>query len=131
MKLQAVRADRTFVFKGNIHYRIGKNIEDANIYRIGHPLAPRIIDRCKSLALDSKKLIFDYSNTPKRISILESLVGKAGWLSAVNLTIHSFESEDHILLCGITDNGSELDMEQGQRLFPLSATVAPLLDKEG
>ncbi|MFH1446936.1 MAG: helicase-related protein, partial [Chloroflexota bacterium] len=107
-------------------YRIGKNIEDANIYRIGHPLAQRIIDKCKSLSLDSREVVFDYSNTPKRISILEPLVGKAGWLTVVNLTIYSFESEDHILFCGITDNGLELDIEQCQRLFSLSAIVKPL-----
>jgi hypothetical protein len=29
-------------------YRIGKNIEDANTYRVGHPLAQRIIDKCKN-----------------------------------------------------------------------------------
>jgi len=112
-------------------YRIGKNIEDANIYRIGHPLAQRVIEKCKSLPQDSNELIFDYSNTTKRISILQPLIGKAGWLRAVNLTVNSFESEDHILFCGITDNGLELDAEQCQRLFSLSAAVTPLLDKEG
>jgi superfamily II DNA or RNA helicase len=112
-------------------YRIGKNIEDANIYRIGHPLAQRLIDKCKSLSPDSQEVVFDYSNTPKRISILEPFVGKSGWLSVANLTIHSFESEDNILFCGITDNDLELDREQCQRLFSLSAVVAPILDKEG
>jgi hypothetical protein len=108
-------------------YRIGKNIEDANIYRIGHPLAQRIIEKCKSLPLDSREVVFDYSNTPKRISILEPLVGKSGALSIVNLTIHSFESEDSILFCGITEDGLQLDIEQCQRLFSLSATVAPVI----
>ena len=112
-------------------YRIGKNIEDANIYRIGHPLAQRIIDKCKSLSQDSQEVVFDYSNTPKRISILESFIGKSGWLSIMNLTIHSFESEDHMLFCGTTADGLELDIEQCQRLFSLFAVVAPLLDKEG
>jgi superfamily II DNA or RNA helicase len=111
-------------------YRIGKNIEDANIYRIGHPLAQRIIEKCKSLSPDSREIVFDYSNTPKKISVLEPLVGKSGWLSMLNLTINSFESEDHILFCGTTDS-LELDIEQCQRLFSLAATVTPLLDKEG
>ena len=111
-------------------YRIGKNIEDANIYRIGHPLARHLIDKCKSLSPDSREVVFDYSNTPKKISVLEPLVGKTGWLSIMNLTIHSFESEDHLLFCGITDNGEELDLEQCQRLFSLSAVIAPILDKE-
>ena len=108
-------------------YRIGKNIEDANIYRVGHPLAQRIIDKCKSIATDSREVIFDYSNTPKRISIIEPLVGKAGWLRAVSLTINSFESEDNILFCGITEDNTKLDMEQCQRLFSLSATVASVI----
>jgi len=111
-------------------YRIGKNIEDANIYRIGHPLAQRLIDKCKSISLDSREVVFDYSNTPKNISVLEPLIGKSGWLSIMNLTTHSFETEDHILMCGIADDGLELDIEQCQRLFSLTAAVTPLLDKE-
>jgi len=110
-------------------YRIGKNIEDANIYRIGHPLAQRLIDKCKSISLDSREVVFDYSNTPKNISVLEPLIGKSGWLSIMNLTTHSFETEDHILMCGIADDGLELDIEQCQRLFSLSAAVSPFLDK--
>lgn len=112
-------------------YRIGKNIEDVNIYRIGHPLAQRLIDKCKSLSPDSREVVFDYSNTPKRISIIEPLVGKSGWLSVINLSIQSFEPEDSILFCGLTDDGLELDIEQCQRLFSLSAVVAPVRDKEG
>ena len=107
-------------------YRIGKNIEDANIYRVGHPLAQRIIDKCKSITTNSREVIFDYSNTPKRISILEPLIGKAGWLRAVSLTINSFESEDHILFCGIIEDNTKLDTEQCQRLFSLNADVVPL-----
>ncbi|BBO18790.1 helicase subunit of dna repair complex [Candidatus Brocadia pituitae] len=113
-------------------YRLGRNIEDVNIYRIGHPLAQRIIQQCKSYnaetAPDSQSgLIFNYSDTPTKISILEPLVGKSGWLSVINLTIHSFETEDHILLCGITDEGAELDIEQCKRLFSLPASTSPLL----
>lgn len=107
-------------------YRAGKNIEDANIYRIGHPLAQRVIEKCKALSLDDQELIFDYSGTPKRISILEPFVEKSGWLSIINLTIKSFEIEDQILFSGISDDGIELDNEQCQRIFSLPATTNPL-----
>ena len=30
-------------------YRLGRNTEDINIYRLGHPLAQRIIEQCKRL----------------------------------------------------------------------------------
>ena len=104
-------------------YRIGKNIEDVNIYRIGHPLAQRIVEKCKTLSSDGQEVVFDYKNTRKRISVIEPLVGKSGWLSIKNLTINSFESEDHILFCGITDDGNVLDIEQCQRFFSLPAVI--------
>ena len=110
-------------------YRIGKNIQDANIYRIGHPLAQRIIEKCKAESLDCQELSFHYSATSKKISILEPLIGKAGCLSVINLTINSFETEDNILLCGITNDGVELDIEQCKRFFSLPAAINPLETK--
>lgn len=114
-------------FDENIHpgpYRIGKNIENANIYRIGHPLAQRIIERCKEASLPEQKLVFNYTGTPVKISILEPLTGKSGWLGIYNLAITSFETEDHVLLCGVDDNGAELDSELCRRFFSLPATIS-------
>lgn len=98
-------------------YRIGKNIEDVNIYRISHPLAQRIIQICKDLQFAPEELVFDYSNTPTKITILEPLKNQTGWLSATNFTISSFETEDHVLLAAVTDEGDILDYDQCQRLF--------------
>lgn len=106
-------------------YRIGKSIEDANIYRVGHPLAQRIIDRCKEKKLPDTELVFKYSDAPAKISVIEPLIGWSGWLSAVNMTITSFETEDHVLLAGICDDGTALDEEKCRRLFSLPATLLP------
>jgi SNF2 family DNA or RNA helicase len=108
------------------HYRIGKNLEGAHTYRIGHPLAQHIIYRCKNASLEPALLTFDYSGTRKIISILEPLVGKSGWLRACSLSIESFEPEDHILLAATTEEGARLDDEQCQRLFSLMAEEAAL-----
>src|SRR3990167_3024887 len=59
-------------------YRLGKNIDDVNIYRVGHPLAQRIIGETKSLSLVVQELVFNYSDSIKKINILESLVAKSG-----------------------------------------------------
>jgi len=40
-------------------YRSGKNVEDANLYRLGHPLAQKIIKQCKAFTPDSQPLVFD------------------------------------------------------------------------
>jgi hypothetical protein len=102
-------------------YRIGRNIEDANIYRIHHPLATKIIAECQNLQLDEKELIFNYSGNNKKITILESLVGKSGWLLVTSLSITSFDAEDYVVLSGITEEGELIDKDQCQRLFSIPA----------
>ena len=114
----------------NIHpgpYRSGKNVEDANLYRVGHPLAQRIIQRCKTITPAPAELAFKYTGAGKTISILEPLVGKSGWLCLTNLTVSSFDTEDWLLFAGVTDNGQELDPDQCRRLFSLAATESPQL----
>jgi len=105
-------------------YKLGKNIEEAHLYRIGHPLAQLIISQYLPKTMRCAEIVFDYSNTPKKISILEPLIGKSGWLSVYNLTISSFETEDYVLLCGVTDEKFELDQEQCRRLFSLNSRLA-------
>jgi len=127
--------DHSFMLRTNpfpeekIHagpYRIGKNVEDANTYRTGHPLAQRIIEACRTLSLPRQELAFHYSTTPKKITILEPFLNKAGWMAVVNLTIHSFETEDQLLFCGMCDDGTNLDDEMCRRLFSLPAVINPL-----
>jgi ERCC4-related helicase len=106
----------------NIHpgpYRAGRNVENANLYRIGHPLAQRIIEQCKGLTPAPAELVFHYTSSGKTISILEPTIGNVGWLVATTMT------EDHILLASAADDGKDLDAEQCQRLFSLPATESP------
>jgi len=114
----------------NIHpgpYRSGKNVEDANLYRIGHPLAQRIIEKCKALTPPPAELVFKYSGAGKTISILEPLIAKGGWFRLVNFTVSSFDTEDWLLFAGATDDGQELTPDQCQRLFSLNASESAQL----
>lgn len=103
-------------------YKMGKQIEDAHVYRMSHPLAECLIDRCKAQALAEASLVFDYTGSPEKITILEGLVGVSGWLEVRHVTVSSFEDEDVLLLAGATAGGHELDLEQCRRLFALSAS---------
>ncbi len=109
-------------------YRSGKNVEDANVYRVGHPLAQRIIECCKTLDTPDAELVFDYSGSHRNIAALDPFKDKSGWLSAVNLTVTAFETQDHVLLAGITDEGELLESDQCQRLLTLDAEVRLLPD---
>ncbi len=104
-------------------YRVGKNVEDANLYRLGHPLAQRIVDACAAVEVPPSTLHFSYSDSPVKITILDSLVGSTGWLKVQRLTITTFDAEDYVLLAGVTDRGESLDADQCRRLFSLQAQV--------
>ncbi len=96
--------------------------EDTNIYRIGHKLAQRILSACKEQATPVKEIIFDYTNTKTKITLLEQFIGKSGWLQAQFLSIHSFEQEDYMLLACISENGEIIEKETAERFFSLLAT---------
>ena len=122
-------------FAGNsIHpgpYRMGKRIEDVNTYRLGHPLAQKILEHCKALKLQPDELIFDYTGSGKKITSLDSLVSKRGWLSCECLTLAAFEVEDHIVFAGLTDDGEPLESSQCRRLFDLVAEHKSLPRAQG
>ncbi|MEK7728736.1 MAG: SNF2-related protein, partial [candidate division KSB1 bacterium] len=50
-------------------------------YRIGHPLAERLIAKAKSRSLPIREIVFRYDQHPKskKISLVENLQGKSGW----------------------------------------------------
>ncbi len=96
--------------------------EDTNIYRIGHKLAQRILKAIKETSTPVREVVFDYSNTQTKITVLEQFIGKSGWLRLEHLAIQSFEYEDYLLIACVTDDGETIDKETSERLFSLFAT---------
>ncbi len=109
-------------------YRMGRNVEEANTYRIGHPLAQRVLDQCQSLETPPVEVRFNLSKSGKRLSILEPHLGQSGWLVCSRFTVQAFEAEDHILLAAVRDDGQLLDPAACKRLFDLPADAGqPIL----
>ena len=109
-------------------YRMGKNVEDANTYRVGHPLAQQVLRSCCAMSTPKVELRFNLSSSGKRIAVLESLAARSGWLTCARFTLNGFETEDHILLGGVLDNGEPLEPSACKRLFDLEGeTGQPLL----
>lgn len=102
-------------------YRMGRNVEGANIYRSGHPLAQRVLECCLHLDTPPVELCFQLSKSGKHLSILEPHIGRSGWLVCSKFTVESFEPEEHILFAGVLDSGEPLDPAACLRLFDLSA----------
>lgn len=104
-------------------YRMGRNVEDANTYRVGHPLAQRVLDRARSLALPVSEVRFEYTTSGKKIAVLDSLRGRSGWLRCSLLTLTAMETEDSLLFASVTDDGEFLDESQCRRLFDIPGVV--------
>ena len=97
--------------------------DDTNIYRSGHKLAQRILNECKKLNTPVVDVTFDYTNTQTKISLLESFIGKSGWLKITLLSIKSFETEDYLPIACISDDNQVIDAEVAKRIFSLHATT--------
>ena len=104
-------------------YRMGKGVEDVNLYRVGHPLAQRVLERGKALATTSCEVMFQYTGSGKNIAVLEILRGRSGWMSCERLTLKALETEDWLVLSGMTEDGAPLEEAQCRRLFDLPGTL--------
>jgi ERCC4-related helicase len=104
-------------------YRMGKVVEDANTYRVGHPLAQKVLDRGKALTPSLSEIQFQYSGSGKKIAALEPLVGRKGWLTCTILTVKALEVEDVVAFSGLTDDCAPLEDVQCRRLFDLPARI--------
>lgn len=99
--------------------------DNAHVYRVGCPLAKHIIAEYIDADLPCREVVFDYTNTPIRVSLLGDMVGKSGWLHVEKLSIDSFEQEDHLLLACFDDEGNEIFPDVAQHLLSLYATERP------
>lgn len=101
---------------------------NAQPYRIGHRLAQDIVSKYKDVQLPYMMIEFDYSGTQGKTALLETLVGKSGWMRVERVSIDSFEQEDQILLACYTDEGVEVYPEIAERMLMLSARAISQID---
>lgn len=104
-------------------YRLGRPEDGANTYRVGHPLAQRVLALGRDVATTPAEVYFGYRESGKRIAALDPLIGTSGWLACTRVTVSSMEAEDHVFFAGATDAGAPLDEVQCRRLFDLPASV--------
>jgi len=100
-----------------------ENVTGDFLYRLSHPLGEWAIDSAKRCDTPIAEVSFDISNYPVKLSVVEGLNGKAGWLTLQQLTVDSFESEEYLLFSAMDDAGKSLDQETCQKMFQCSAAA--------
>lgn len=112
-------------------YELPRRSGEAHLYRLGHPLAQHLIQQAKAHQLPSVVMTFDYAHAPNKISVLENLPVKQGWLQLARLSVESpSQAEDHLLWVALTDDGQLLEVDIARRLFQLPAQVMGPLPPE-
>ena len=134
------RDDYSFVLKscpfpGDIPlglYELPRRSGEAHLYRLNHPLAEALLAQAKACELPSAEIHFDYGQHDGKVTQLEPLIGKSGWLTLSLFSVESLDqTEDHLIFAAATDDGQTLDEEVAARLLTLPATNPPLLQGEG
>ncbi len=108
------------------HYQLLTRVvdRDATIhYRPGHPLAETLIERAKKRQITPHEVTFLYGQHPTKISIVENLLTKTGWLSLTQVSIEALDAEDHLVFAALTDDGKLVDQEICERLFSVAGNV--------
>lgn len=105
-------------------YELPRRSGEAHLYRLQHPLAEEVLHLARSRPTPPAHLHLAYNQHLGKITILEPLLGQAGWLRLAQFTADSLDqAEDHLLFAAITDSGRVLDDETTRRLFSLPGWV--------
>ncbi len=108
-------------------YELPRRSGEAHLYRLNHPLAEALLAQTKARALPPAHIHFSYRDRQGKVSLLEPLIGKSGWLSLSVFSVESLDqAEDHLIFAAITDDGEILDGDVAARLLTLPGTSSPL-----
>ncbi len=101
-------------------YQLPRRSGEAHTYRLNHPLAEAVLQQAKNRELLPAEIEFIYAEHEGKISILEPLIGKSGWLRISMLTIDSLDqSEDFVIFAAQMDDGQILEQDIAARLMTL------------
>ncbi len=104
-------------------YELPRRTGDAHLYRLGHPLAQRLLEQAKAKRLPAGEIVFDYLGTLPSIGAFRDYRNRSGTLLACRLSIESMEqAEDHVLVAAVVDDGTLLDAELARKFFSLAAS---------
>lgn len=126
---EAVFDDSTLSFiKDNKKYQLisqmkkEENIDNVIHFRLSHPLAQSWVEKAKNRQLSPKEITFRYSDYKGKITVLENLIRKEGWLALDLLNVESVETEQHLIFSAVDTNSNQLDQDICEKLFLLPAT---------
>ncbi len=91
-------------------------------YRPNSPLGEWVLAEARKLDTPYAQVTFDISSYQGKISVVEQLKGKSGYLRLDRLMLKSIDAQEFLLFSALTDDGAVVDAETIAKLFDISAT---------
>lgn len=109
-------------------YELPRRSGDAHLYRLGHPLAKRLVTQAAARTLGPGEVVFAWTETRPRVGALEPYCGCNGEMLVHRLSVESMDQgEDILLTAAITSDGRIIPTDVAGKLFSLiAADVRPL-----
>ncbi len=109
-------------------YELPRRSGDAHLYRLGHPLARRLVQQAAERPLAPAEVSFNWTDTRPKVGALEPYRGCAGEMLVNKLSVESMDqAEDLLLTAAITSDRRMLPADVAGKFFSLIATkVEPL-----
>jgi adenine-specific DNA-methyltransferase len=105
-------------------YELPRRSGEAHLYRLTHPLAAAVLAHAGDRDLPLAEVQFAYGDHEGKVSVLETLIGKTGWLTLSLFSVESLDqAEDHLIVAASTDDGQSMDEEVAVRLLTLPGKV--------
>ena len=102
-----------------------KSLEHAHKYRLTHPLGEHVLQGALKQETPPAEITFNYTGYESKISVVENLKGRSGWLILKKLQMESLQSQEHLIFTAMTDEGTPVDAETCEKLFSCDALHAP------
>ena len=107
--------------KPNTYIIADKNKDNVNL-KIDDENGQTILDYCKSITVQGS-VQFDITNYPFQIKEINDLRGKRGVLIFGKVIIDSFEREEYLVLCALTEEKDYIPKETCEKLFRLPSKI--------
>jgi superfamily II DNA/RNA helicase len=94
-----------------------KSVASSFLYRLSHPLGEWVLKEASEADLPVQEITFDITNHPTKISVVQGLKGKAGWLMLNKFRFETADVHEELLFTAITEDGKTLDADTCHKLF--------------
>jgi len=97
---------------------------DEMVYRPNCELGEWVISAAKAASTPAAEVTFDISRYAGKMSTVEQLRGKSGYMLLEKMNVNALEENGFLLFTGFTDDGAMVPSEDLERFFKLEQSVA-------